>query len=1517
MLWCLLRSLQLRIGRPISASGGTSGLLVLEPKNGGGDVRVISEVTEIDQLKSKSDLGTWSLQSVISNVLPDLFLAVDDDVVGSTRFRLITEGRIGDWEEVYSFFKSFSTRSFLPENLDCFDETKIVPFRFRKRDPDTQQDGTEKPFYSKNEYSERNLFQLIEEKLLLEQRIRKLQLSPNAFRTRLLTLLENFDFLGNQTVASLQSQVDKRLVELLDVKDELPRVRGQVIESLIALATKGNCHVSVEQLFAECGLRATALSKWSELKRKCGDELKSILKGRKYNREEDVRFESNRRIADDWINSNTVLLITGDSGQGKSWAMASIAMIASENKAPVLWIDASGNAKTDLQSVADQFWLDARDGEHPIPFRQMINRINAIEINTQPYSLRVCIDNAQTYEEVAAFVRENWSSRKIGFVITCPNHIAENIEQEYPDEVQVIQCQDFTWDELHRYLNQIGSTNWADIRDSVRDLLRKPLLASIYRLGIDQAWRPDSERTLYEFAWRRLSTGAQSSFPSDFVKIELLGRSCFRTGNTHWDASHLADHGVENEVLLRLERTGWLIRRGKSWQIFHDRLLNWAIAQALLSDLRAKKIDGESILQELETSTILAEARTPLSGAAILGDLMWLSSRDVNVANSFCERAMEHAEKWQWIDERWFYDNFITSVGSPIASSLFNRFKTFAGYKTSEEAIINSLKAIAPERICEFAKLLLCDDAPRLQFKGLAFLDNSSCPELIDRIWEIHVVGMADPKAFIGNEEQDWIFRETSWLALKSIALGMTSWISNQIRLATSTSPCVSDLGWLLINSTDAVALWAEHADHLFTLLADSEPRVLVTCIGRFRDKRFLEWLKPKTQSSEISVSSGALHALSRINPKDAGNAVLSMDPFILEISASWALQEVLLRSPESTLSALLDRIEEVDDPWRVCRIFANIPNELPPALLSKTLDAFEANLANALSGDVKNAGFQRIFQMLQNLRRPSLVQVIEKGCDTLLPSVLAQYTIAKGPQKSVYFHGHERVPALELLRRMKSDLFCDVILQFLQHGNALAAQEAVEWGMTFPDSRVLLALAQLAINDDPKEPHFDYVANLAIKALVLHEKWEDAAHGIEKYGLATLKSVTSGRYAPLSIASEAWVDSLRSRLHSNPTAGSVLAIGFAGDLRDSPLVRKLLISNSGDESIRASCIIALKLLKDFSAESIDLVGAYMGSDRDLVVEILASCRSDLAWPILYQELEARFDKPLAIFMLRESPLADQVADVIANHLVSENIWFGDSEWHLIVQLPKQYQKRVLQSEKLRDRVWRDAYKEERDSHTTNTRSLAIRCLSLFDPRNAFLAAKSAFATQSSKNREHYPYLFMELDPEQGFELLFDSLANEKSAVVRAAIGGSIAVTEDTSSKLIHKFCSSKVADLEAACFLASWFSSEFGEEIKRCLDDEHPDVARTAVKALIYRRQQQIADEIATTLQSEVDFTRKCCLLDDLIATADLGESFRSLPKQVRSAIDVMHPFLKDDAWRKIQRRRKETYEKLLKEKR
>jgi len=116
---------------------------------------------------------------------------------------------------------------------------------------------------------------------------------------------------------------------------------------------------------------------------------------------------------------------------------------------------------------------------------------------------------------------------------------------------------------------------------------------------------------------------------------------------------------------------------------------------------------------------------------------------------------------------------------------------------------------------------------------------------------------------------------------------------------------------------------------------------------------------------------------------------------------------------------------------------------------------------------------------------------------------------------------------------------------------------------------------------------------------------------------------------------------------------------------------------------------------------------------------------------------------------------------------------------------------------------------------------------------------------------------------------------------------------------------------------LAAWFAGGLDKEIKNCLDDEDSDVSRAAVKATIRRRQQDMAHEIATQLQTEQDFTRKCCLLDDLIATADLGETFRTLPKQIRSAINLAHPFLKDDAFREIERLRKKNCELLAKEKR
>src|SRR5205823_11635741 len=57
-----------------------------------------------------------------------------------------------------------------------------------------------------------------------------------------------------------------------------------------------------------------------------------------------------------------------------------------------------------------------------------------------------------------------------------------------------------------------------------------------------------------------------------------------------WTLVQLKDHGVDNEALQRLQRCGWFVKtRDDRVQIFNDRLLNWAVAQALFSALQSNK----------------------------------------------------------------------------------------------------------------------------------------------------------------------------------------------------------------------------------------------------------------------------------------------------------------------------------------------------------------------------------------------------------------------------------------------------------------------------------------------------------------------------------------------------------------------------------------------------------------------------------------------------------------------------------------------------------------------------------------------------------------------------------------------------------------------------------------------------------------------------------------------------------------------------------------------------------------
>lgn len=90
----------------------SSALLRIEPSGGGGDLQVhASETRIVEQWKSKPGGGTWSLRSVIDDVLPDLYRAVPDGYFDSREeYRFVTEGRPGSWDEAEKFSKVWATQ---------------------------------------------------------------------------------------------------------------------------------------------------------------------------------------------------------------------------------------------------------------------------------------------------------------------------------------------------------------------------------------------------------------------------------------------------------------------------------------------------------------------------------------------------------------------------------------------------------------------------------------------------------------------------------------------------------------------------------------------------------------------------------------------------------------------------------------------------------------------------------------------------------------------------------------------------------------------------------------------------------------------------------------------------------------------------------------------------------------------------------------------------------------------------------------------------------------------------------------------------------------------------------------------------------------------------------------------------------------------------------------------------------------------------------------------------------------
>ncbi|HEY3965547.1 MAG TPA: hypothetical protein VGM05_13405 [Planctomycetaceae bacterium] len=1521
MLWCLLRTLQVRVGTiqyvnydPSSVSAS----LILEPAGGGGDARVIGDEVLIEQLKAKSDGGTWSLQSIVADILPDLFLASTSYRDRRVRYRFVTEGRMGDWQEVYGFFQRLNTRTPPSDVISAFNNRD--PLRFRRASVETT-GPRRKSFFPDESYTERSLFMRIADELQGRPAIKNLGLTQESLYRALWLMLGGFEFDGSQQRDQLQREIDSLLLALADNSDDIPQIRDALAMDLARRASSGNVRIEPAPFLAEHRLNAVPLTAWGQIRDGARRELGSALRRLGYDFNFDVRTIPAARAAMRWQNQQSVLVISGEPGQGKTWLLAAVARHLLDASAPVVWVEGKGDATANEQAAADSFWLDVRGGEGPLRLRQVADRLQRVVPGDGPVRLRALFDGIRTYPEAAALVRASWSEHGIAVAMSCSCEIAAMLYETFKSTVYVVDSDDFSLDELHDLLARRLGDAWTGIPEDVRETLRRPLLASIYCREMPQGdWRPTNEYELYEAAWRRVRLRGHLEFPLDSSRLELLASDVLAGAPYPWSGERLLARDIDDSCLQRLQVGGWIARTAEGrFRIFHDRLLNWTVAESLLSSLRT----GNRTDEVLQLAANIARQGGQI-GNVFLGyvpiDLLWLAAGDPAIAQLFVPRALAALEGAYRRPDEDLYEALIPTLGPRIASPLFERFREIEGPLWVVKALATALGRTAGERLDEFATGLLRDTDSRLQRRGIMLLNAVACPRALDLIWDIHVAAGLDPERFGEDRDKKWLLYDESFGALENAARAASEWVISKIESASRTDP-VNDLGWLLAKLPEGAPAWERCKQPLFAKIPNDKLRVLATLIGQFRDSSELPWLRAHLNDHADLCGPAALRSLSRIDPDQAAMLICELDSVDLCMTRSWCFHEVYRRRPTQTHASFLAWMRRNSDPWSIGLVFRGRENDLLPEELDILLTDLNLRLEQLLSGpaDRTRESLYSELDFLAKIHSPALLEVFDRFRSRELGNRLASYIRRLGPKRGRATDSLERDPGLSVLTRILGNGAAGVVTEFLQCDDQFGRFHATRWAFQVFDEDVAAALISVVHHDETWDGPYPLAQNEALHALALRECWEDVARGLERWGLNTSIDFTYQRLVPWDY-NPPWIMKLRERLvDDQPTAGKVIAFALVGARDDAVILHRILETADHESELAHACIIGLEMLEDASDTGVRLVAPFVVTSRfkHSATKMLGRAGTDAAWAALLADLKKTFDHITALNLINLSCYADDVVDLVIRELPkNQRIDFWDLIHILLQNIQRvDLKQRILADPWLRNALHEMALAAEGRSWIVGSKAAALASLAECDPETAIQAIQRCMLTPECRDRERYPYLLVKIDRPRATAFLLDCVETESSWQVRFAIARAL-VESDVSSQIESRFMSIRPEARSAACFMASWMPlpCPFVANIQRCLDDLDGVVISAAIDALDRLHDRDLCTELIRRVERAEDFTEKWRFLNALVNTVDPGDEFCGWPNEIIQATHDMSPLVAKPINDRLKDRRAELTDRLKK---
>ena len=1237
MLVTLGRAVSIRIdGLDVHEETVRNAILIIEPNNGG-DLKIESGgVRRVEQIKSKSTGGTWSLNSVINSVLFDLYLAVPDNFTQKSEFVFTTEGRIGDWNDTKSFFESLDSipaGSFNVSDLDNSPRHKL--------------DG--------KSLGDQGLFKHICK--ILTSRKRFKNEDEDLTHQKVKFLLSNFSFPPAVKLEKLTTDINQFLIGHVEFLDpiEVKSKRRELCNIILEAGAAGNASLSAESILRKANLPLWSFRNLERLSQRMNRRLKNRIQVDQYVEHLDVRNAPKIE--------RPVTVLRGASGHGKTWSLSRLALEQSRIGKLVTWISFHRDGHDPLQMASDEIWKYGLDRAHSLTLDRIASHRKSVLGNEQhdPWCL-VCIDGVSN-RELQAIVRQDWQSWGIDVAVTTSNDLPGDLGEN--PSVNLIPVDNFSVAQLHEYMSRRGK-KWAETPDDVRRLILWPILAKLY-CDLEHSGGVDGLATEYELMecfWNQIPQDIDVGATRKIASLILSGHP------SPWPIESLViDRGIPTDSIERLKLAGWLRSIGDGQVGFwHYRLQSWALAKSLASEFLGGSRDLESLCRETKNCADNYRQHGHFNVGYTPIDVLWLLLNSSRRDDNEYWRVLQSLELYAGAssDDAWLYEQNVPCLGKKAIPMLFDRARNIKQETDSSlvERIYSAIHQISPSVTKDIekaaAEFLKSDNSTHVEFGLLLAIGYPGVVEP-DVLWQAFC-GVLDNDKDSPNERELRILGPKALNAVCSIRL---DWLEAMLVNESEHSPyLVAALG---SNETKAAKqIWFRTKDQLKQNPANRF--AIISCVRNFREKEELEtlesWLGNEVDARYVQT----VETMVCLCPE----RVLEILPSLTQLKPTcwnWEASTtsgLIASLPAQDVNRVLKELL-ANDPDSFHRFFFHVGDQLDTEAASLLIHWLDERLAlQQLNEDNQSRLFEPL-SLVANLRGQNAIEAFHSFQGSLLESRLIKFAASRADHLAMA-HDSQFEDAKTILKKISGQGVLHLANRLLASPSLHAQRDGSQLALIQANEQTAKLLEKVATSEakwlgSPAGSEFAYLQWEATEALIANEFNAEFVRALLKLGDPIPNDVSELRYKQEPISTDDLrpaLDLVASNVEQSNKA--ILVIGFSGQSEHLDTIEAKLLDSQYDSKEAFCCLLAYKELAQHSEPILErLYEQYeSGHYKHLVLAILDRC--DDSTPAHYLQLLPRekfdhLDLNVLRYLAKHDETKNQVRDLVRKYILfSDNL---------------------------------------------------------------------------------------------------------------------------------------------------------------------------------------------------------------------------------------------------------------------